>query len=240
MLQKKVFAGAALGLLISVFLTSCGVGSNQAADDLGEVQKVNALSETDLFEFQIAENLVETWGLKSAEKKDLTIKSYSDSKRANQSYEVVSVIPDYCLPVASLLLDSSKSGSNYLFTQNFASEFNISNYLQVQIYAFDSESLAKEKFNKFLSVADKCGSWIPKYSDGVTGLEMDLFTKFSASDPDSLEWENSDYFEACGLGIFGSAIYIVSASVEKNIEVAKSIRLSAQSHVRNLLEAHYK
>jgi hypothetical protein len=240
MRQKRIFAGVALGLLISVFLTSCGTGSNQAADDVAEVQKVTTLSETDLFEFQIAENLVETWGLKSAEKTDLTIKSYSDSKRVNQSEEVESVIPDYCLPIASLLLDSSKSGSNYLFTQIFASELNSFNYLQVQIYAFDSESLANEKFNEFLSVADKCGSWIPKYSDGGTGLEMDLLTKFSASSPDSLAWENSDYFEASGMGIVGSAIYNVSASVENNIEVAKSIRLSAQSHVRNLLESHNK
>ena len=224
------------GTIAGLLLSSCGNNTEVSASSSSTVQQDGGLSETDLFKSQVTENSVEEWGFKSPEKDSFFIKSYSDPNRNYKSDELASVIPEECLEVATLLQDSEKSQAKLLSSLNFKDKTNSSNAIQIKVMAFESEKLASSRFNELLSKKDNCGSWIPKYQSGDTGLEMDLWKKTSTSNSKYLAWENSTYSEASALGLVGSAIYDIYVSIENDLNRARTVREAAVLEFEEVLK----
>ena len=215
-----------------------GCGTQESAEPSNSQSSTNmsmGLEENDLFELKVPLNEIAKWGFVGAKEDDFIIKSYNDSKRVYADSEVVSVIPDYCLPVASLLLDSKNSGAErYSY---YSASKDVLNYFSIGIRTYSSAELAKSKFDEMLSVKDKCGSWIPKYSSGDNGLEWNVGVESLSTTPDTVYWESPDLQEALSLGIVGAAIYEVSVSIEGDLRKAIKIREQAKNYFDNALKA---
>ena len=235
MILIKHMSVLVFGMVLALLLSSCGNSSDSSEKNAVTGQSNAGFSETELFRFQVTEKLVEEWGFKNSEKDEFSIKSYSDPERNDSSDEVVSVIPKECLAVASLLLDSKESGSSYVSSLSFGTKTNASNALSVRIMAYDSKQLASSAFSAFLSRKDDCGSWIPKYRSGDTGLEMDLWNKLSTPNSKSAAWENSEYSEAAALTLVGSAIFDVYVSIENDVDQAMAVREAAVAYFGEML-----
>lgn len=234
MLSLRRFPIYVFAILSCFALASCSTSSTDQGEDSSKLAESEGLSESDLFKIQISDDTIQQWGLINHEERIFFIKAYSDEKRNYQSQEVESVIPDYCMPVASLLSDTKKSEAKYFLQQSLNSTENF-DYFGIEVKAFESASLARDKFDLLVANSDKCGAWLPKYTSGETGIELDLWEKLSTKTPDYIAWENEKYDEAGSVGLVGSTVYVISVSVDGRMEKSKSVRETANTYVGDFL-----
>lgn len=217
------------------FLTGCGTqesaksSSSQTSSSLSK-----ALNENDLFELRVPLQVIANWGLSGTKQDDFFIKSYSDPKREYESFEVTSVVPDYCLPVATLILDSQESGAKYY--SYFAASTDVFNYFAIGVRAYASQELARSKFDEMYSIRSKCNSWIPKYSSGETDSEWDLGVETPSPTPDAVYWEYANSQQAWSVQIVGTAIYELSVAIDGDLPKAIKIREQAKAYFDAVLK----
>lgn len=221
----------AVSLLVCLtFISGCGTQESSEPSNSQTSPKWNkTLNETDLFELKVPLEVVTAWGLKDAEKDEFYIKDYSDPNREYQDSEVVSVIPDYCMPLANLFLDSKESGADLYSYQSFISH-DIFSYFAIGMRAFSSPELARSKFDEMINIKDKCQSFIPKYRSGETESEWELWSGSPLLSSNSLTWEFKDFQQANNITIVGSVIYEISTTIEDDLMKAKEIRDQAKSY----------
>ncbi len=217
-----------VGVLIVVFLTGC---SNSVSS---QVEMEAGLSENELFQSSLSKTLVQSFGFPVIKYDNIVIKEYSDPNRSDIKNEVIKVVPDFCLPVASLLSDSKESGALFSLVQTMDDESLDSN-LTLTVKTFLNEIAARNAFDEFLSNADRCGTWIPTYKFGDIGISMDLWEKPVFKDRNMFGWANSVYSESGVVGISGSAIYDAYVKMDGRTLESKEIVKKIAKHVQKTL-----
>jgi len=226
--SRAILSGISL-LICLTFLSGCGTQGTAEPSSSQTSSKWNkSLNETDLFELRVPLNEVTSWGLIGAMEDEFFIKSYSDPNREYESFEVTSVVPDYCLPVATLILDSKESGAKYY--SYYGATTDVFNYFAIGIRVYSSPELARSEFNDMYSKRDKCSSWIPKFSSGETDSEWNLGVESPSSTPDAVYWEYSKLEQAWSIGIVGATIYDLSVAIEGDLPKAINIREQAKAY----------
>ena len=216
-------------LVFSLFASSCSSPKE-------EVSALPKLSETNLYELKIPEHTVVSWGIAKAYNLDFYIKQYSDPNRKDISAEVTGSIPDYCLPLASLLLDSKKSGAEMLSFQSFTTKDGI-NYLELRMSVYPSPELARKQFLSVLSVKDKCRSLIKKDNSGDSPTDWVLWDQSPVSSPNSISWESDgDLSQSWGIGVSGGVIYQLRVILKSDLPKAIELRSKAKEYVLDALK----
>jgi hypothetical protein len=228
----KFFILITLTVVFSLTLTSCG--SQERATE--SILSSASLDETDLFELRVPLQEVTSWGLNGAENDEFLIKSYSDPKRENLLKEKVEVIPDYCLPFASLVLDSKESDADLYSYQSFLTQGPF-NYLEVSMRVFSSPEIARGKFDSVVSVKNKCGTLIPKNASGETESEWNLWETDPFSSPVTISWESElGVKQAWSISIKQEVIYTVGVILDTDLAKAISMRKRANEFIDMSLE----
>lgn len=234
---RKICVFGSIFLLNIALLSGCGSKAmDKSSDSQVFTELKESLTETDLFELKVSLQDVTEWGLAGAEKDEFFIKSYSDAARPEQDFEIVSVVPEYCMPLANLILDSKASGADLFSYQSFTSD-GVFSYFGVGMRVFASPELAKSKFAEMQEIIDKCGSFIPKYISGETESEWTLWSKPPTSASNSFSWENKEIEQAWSVNLVGSVIYEISVVIENNLEKSIGIRDKAKTYFDQIIES---
>lgn len=203
--MKSRTAQLILALFLTSLLSGCGTESKSAS-----TEQSFEWTESKLYDLKFSVEEVKNWGIANPSKDIVTIKTYTDPERSFIEDELLSVIPTYCESVAFILEDGIKSDADTEFFQSFNSSLN-GQRIQIEVKGYSDSEKARLKFTEFINLRDKCGSYIPKYSDGEIYEEV---TRWE----DNFEFA-SDYFFFDSpnnyseyIGLSGNAIYSIYLS----------------------------
>jgi hypothetical protein len=229
-INRKIRIAATL--LISASIVS---GCSSAPKEEVSTSSQESWDESQLFQLSIPKGDILRFGFPSIGYLDVTIKDYSDPQREGLAQEVVSVVPANSFPVASIIEDSEKSGA-LLSLKQIIDDENLDHNFSITVKSFQNDSEASKKFGLLLQNADKCGSWIPKYQSGESGIYMDLWESVDSKAQNRLQWSNGMYDEADILGLQGSLIYEVYVKIDGNLNKAKDIANKAEVELISLIK----
>ena len=217
MLQKKGFAMAAMALLVSASLTSCG-GSSQGQNS--NQNQSTRWSSDSVLDQMIDLSILKEWGYyDDAESDDLKVIDLKSKNQSDARRELLTAKPEKCLPLAIFLEQSSKTLADYLLIQNVSDSSLLPKKSMIfNLYTFSSPDLAQKQFESMKKVAGECGLYVAQFAD--KNIDRDLWSQVETQG-DYIRAFNPDYDEANSIHIIEDVIYVLYFLDFENLPGAK-------------------
>ena len=223
-----------LVLQISLAFLISGCSTEAQSEQISTPRQSNfKWSETALYRLKFSTTDAASWGLAKPKLDLVSTKSYANPNRAYIDEELKSVVPDYCTPVALIIEEGKVSGAEYEYFQSFENSDN-GQRIQIEIKTYLDAKTAAMKFSEFLDLKDKCGAYIPTYSNGDNFNEVTRWERITDFGLDFLFFDSpNDYSEYIGLK--GSAIFSFYVHGYEGKSLRQNIMKNGSRQVASLL-----
>jgi hypothetical protein len=225
------------GILFSVILLLSGCTNADQKDEVSALSEGESKwSETALYDLKITDGDATSWGFLNPKQDLLSTKTYASPNRYAIESELLSVVPEYCTPVALILEGGKGSGAEYWFYQIFSTNDSRFAILQIQVQTYPAIGVAKKKFDEFLKLMDKCGAYIPTYGDSrkSLGTEVLRWKEISEYGSDYVIFDNPNDYSVY-VGVKESAIFSIQVNMDLSAALRQKILIKGSNQLKTKL-----